>query len=90
MPDSWAWRSHNWKIDGIGLCSRRTAPSRLTRRWGGNAGAIVEYEVFPNWAIRAGGGITRFGYEATNKALQYTEDLQFYDLNMSVRKSFWF
>ncbi len=64
-------------------------PFSLDATVGWNAVAIVEYDVFPNWAIRAGGGITRFGYEATNKALQYTEDLQFYDLNMSVRKSFW-
>lgn len=64
-------------------------PTALSPMPGWNAGAIVEVDLIPNWALRLGGGISSYGYTARNKAVRYEEDLSFYDLNLGLRKSFW-
>lgn len=65
-------------------------PNTLTATPGWNAVLLVEYDLFPNWALRVNGGLSRYGYLAKNKALAYKEDLQLLDLAMGIRKSFWF
>lgn len=65
-------------------------PFTLSPDPGWNAGAMVEYDVFPNWALRLVGGVASYGYTARNKAVRYREVLNFYDLNLGLRKSFWF
>lgn len=64
-------------------------PFALSPEQGWSAGAIVEYDVFPNWALRLGGGIASYGYRATNKAVAYQEELSLLDLTLGIRRSFW-
>lgn len=64
-------------------------PTLYSPEPGWSAGAVVEYDVFPNWAVRLSGGIASYGYRARNNAVFYEEQLNYYDGFLGLRKSFW-
>jgi len=64
-------------------------PSSYSSKPGWSANVLVEYDIIPNLALRANGGINNMGYEVQNKAVRYEEDLRSYDLSLGLRKSFW-
>ena len=64
-------------------------PYAYSPKTGWSANAVIEYDIIPNLAVRMNGGIMNMGYSVTNKAVLYQEDLNYYDLSLGLRKSFW-
>ena len=64
-------------------------PFTYTATMGWCVGAVVEFDAFPNWAVRVSTGLADLGYEARNTALRYEETMETIDLAACLRKAFW-